>query len=130
MVHVWTDEVKLISQVYGGGQSSYAPTTSSPLVLNLGEGKIGHKIEVGSEIEMETLYKVALGSNLGGVIHSIPMKQVFNSLGTIKSQRFNLVVCVKKVFITNCRSHVRFRRIINRGGYLLLSIYHSSLARE
>ncbi|KAH7042427.1 hypothetical protein BKA57DRAFT_125160 [Linnemannia elongata] len=97
VVHVWTDEVKLISQVYGGGQSSYAPTTSSPLVLNLGEGKIGHKIEVGSEVEMETLYKVALGSNLGGVIHSIPMKQVFNSLGTIKSQRFNLVVCVKKL---------------------------------
>ncbi|KAK3830219.1 MAG: hypothetical protein JOS17DRAFT_791443 [Linnemannia elongata] len=92
VVHVWTDDIKLISQPYGGSQSSYVPTTSSPLVLNLGEGKIGHKIEVGSEVEMDTLYKVALGANLGGVIHSIPMKQVFNSLGTIKSQRFNLIL--------------------------------------
>ncbi|KAG0297603.1 hypothetical protein BGZ96_005706 [Linnemannia gamsii] len=97
VVHIWTDEVKLITQPYGGGQSSYPPTTSSPLVLNLGEGKIGHNIEVGSEVEMETMYKVALGANLGGVIHSIPMNQLFNSLGTIGSQRFNLVVCVKKL---------------------------------
>lgn len=105
---MWTDDIKLISQPYGGSQSSYVPTTSSPLVLNLGEGKIGHKIEVGSEVEMDTLYKVALGANLGGVIHSIPMKQVFNSLGTIKSQRFNLIVCVKKVTIIICCSHVTF----------------------
>ncbi|KAF8928180.1 hypothetical protein BGZ47_001769 [Haplosporangium gracile] len=97
VVHIWTDEVKLITQPYGGGQPSYTPTTSSPFVLNLSEGKIGHKIEVGSEVEMETLHKVALGANLGGVIQSIPMKQVFNSLGTIGSQRFNLVVCVKKL---------------------------------
>lgn len=102
MVHIWTDEVKLITQPNGGGQTSYAPTTSSPFVLNLGEGKIGHKIEVGSKVEMETMYKVALGANLGGVIHSIPMKQVFNSLGTIGSQRFSLAVCVKKVMGTFC----------------------------
>ncbi|KAF9909819.1 hypothetical protein EC991_007990 [Linnemannia zychae] len=97
VVHIITDEVKTNTKPYGGNQSSHLSPTSSMFHLSLSEGKVGHKIEVGSDYENETLYKVALGTNLGGVINAVSIKQVFNSLGTVGSQRFNLVVCVKKL---------------------------------
>ncbi|KAK3827060.1 MAG: hypothetical protein J3R72DRAFT_479221 [Linnemannia gamsii] len=96
VVHIITDEVKMTTKPYGGNQSSYIPSTSSMFHLSLSEGKVGHRIEVGDEYENETMYKVALGANLGGVIQSVSIKQVFNSLSSIGNQRFNLVICIKK----------------------------------
>ncbi|KAG0210784.1 hypothetical protein BGX33_004706 [Mortierella sp. NVP41] len=97
VVHIWTDEVKLNTKSYGNSQASNAPSTSSPFLLSLGEGKVGHRIEVGSEEEMANSYKVALGANLGGVVPSVSIKQVISAMGSVGSQRFNLIVCVKKL---------------------------------
>ncbi|KAG0374691.1 hypothetical protein BGX24_010075 [Mortierella sp. AD032] len=96
VVHIITDEVKMTTKPYGSNHSSYIPSTSSMFHLSLSEGKVGHRIEVGDEYENETMYKVALGANLGGVIQSVSIKQVFNSLSSIGNQRFNLVICIKK----------------------------------
>ncbi|KAG0265062.1 hypothetical protein BGZ95_003431 [Linnemannia exigua] len=97
VVHIITDEVKMNTKPYGCNKSSYIPSTSSMFHLSLSEGKVGHRIEVGNEHENDTMFKVALGANLGGVIQCVSIKQVFNSLSSIGSQRFNLVVCIKKL---------------------------------
>ncbi|KAF9119937.1 hypothetical protein BGW39_011797 [Mortierella sp. 14UC] len=99
VVHIITDEVKMNTKPYGGTrtQFTYIPSTSSMFHLSLSEGKVGHKIEDGSDYENETLYKGALGANLGGVIQAVSIKQVFNSLSSFRSQRINLAICVKKL---------------------------------
>jgi len=74
------------------------PATSSPFCLDLNEGKIGHRIELGSEVEAATMFRTALGVNFGGVVPTLSIKQVVGALGSISNQRFNMVVCVKQVF--------------------------------
>lgn len=73
------------------------PATSSPFCLDLSEGKIGHRIDLGSEAEMTTLFKTALGANIGGVVPTISIKQVVSALGSISNQRFNMIICIKQV---------------------------------
>ncbi|KAF9585384.1 hypothetical protein BGW38_002614 [Lunasporangiospora selenospora] len=100
VVHIWTDEVKLKPKQYnsvrGGAPSTSAPSTTSPFFLSLSEGKMGHKIDIGSKDEMDTLFKEALGMNAGGAIPSISIKQAISAVDSIKSQRFNMAVCIKK----------------------------------
>ncbi|KAG0256774.1 hypothetical protein BG011_004322 [Mortierella polycephala] len=97
VVHVWTDEVKLNSKPVFGNQATSTPTTTSPFFLSLNEGRVGHKIELGNEADMATLFRVALGANIGGVVPSVSIKQVMGVLSTVGQQRFNLAVCVKKL---------------------------------
>lgn len=97
MLHVWTDEVKLSTKPASGNLASSAPSTSSPFVLNLSEGKVGHRIEIGNDMEQATAFKVALEANAAGVVPSLSIKQVMSALHAINNKRFNLVVCMKKV---------------------------------
>ncbi|KAF9178254.1 hypothetical protein BGZ51_007909 [Haplosporangium sp. Z 767] len=97
VVHIWTDEVKLNSKPAFGNQTTSTPTMTSPFFLSLNEGRVGHKIELGNEMEMTTLFRVALGANIGGVVPSVSIKQAMGALSTVGHQRFNLVVCVKKL---------------------------------
>ncbi|KAF9105743.1 hypothetical protein BGX27_009480 [Mortierella sp. AM989] len=97
VVHVWTDDVKLNTKPPYGNQLSGIPTTSSPLYLSLTEGKIGHKIDFGNETEMKNLFRTGLDANVGGIVPSVSLKQVLSALSSIGNERFNLVVCVKKM---------------------------------
>ncbi|KAF9205859.1 hypothetical protein BGZ49_003414 [Haplosporangium sp. Z 27] len=97
VVHVWTDDVKLNTKPSFGNQALGAPTTSSPLLLSLTEGKIGHKIDLGNETEMVTLFKTGLDANIAGIVPSVSLKQVLSALNSIGNERFNLIVCVKKM---------------------------------
>ncbi|KAF9349828.1 hypothetical protein BGX26_011915 [Mortierella sp. AD094] len=97
VIHVLTDEVKLNTKPSLGSQASGMPTTSSPLHLNLTEGKLGHKIEFGNETEMATLFKTGLDANIAGIVPSVSLKQVLGALNSMGNERFNLVVCVKKM---------------------------------
>lgn len=84
------------------------PTTSSPFCLDLNEGRIGHRIELGSEVETTTLFRTALGVNFGGVVPTLSIKQVVGALSSIGNQRFNMVVCAKQV-LTGWESLVTYR---------------------
>ncbi|KAF8924292.1 hypothetical protein BGZ58_001956 [Dissophora ornata] len=97
VVHVWTDEVKLNTKPFSTVQGTSVPTTSSPFCLTLGEGKIGQRIDIGNETEMITLFKTALGANIGGVVACISIKQVMAALSSVGGQRFNLVICMKSL---------------------------------
>ncbi|KAF9560085.1 hypothetical protein EC968_006360 [Mortierella alpina] len=97
VLHVWTDEVKLSTKPASGNLASSAPSTSSPFVLNLSEGKVGHRIEMGNDMEQATAFKVALEANAAGVVPSLSIKQVMSALHAINNKRFNLVVCMKKM---------------------------------
>jgi len=92
-----TDEVKLNSNPATGRQAISAPSTSSPFCLNLSEGKFGHTIDVGSDDQQKSMFKHALGANAVGSIPCMPIKQIIGVIGSLKNQRFNMVVCVKKV---------------------------------
>ncbi|KAF9287049.1 hypothetical protein BGZ68_002317 [Mortierella alpina] len=97
VIHVWTDEVKLSTKPASGNLASSAPSTSSPFVLNLSEGKVGHRIQMGNDVEQATMFKIALEANAAGVVPSLSIKQVMSALHAINNKRFNLVVCVKKL---------------------------------
>ncbi|KAI8355465.1 hypothetical protein B0O80DRAFT_528664 [Mortierella sp. GBAus27b] len=97
VVHVWTDEVKINTRPVTGSQTSNMPVTSSPFCLELTEGKVGHRVDLGSEAEMESLFKSALGINIGGVVPTISIKQVIGALGSIGNQRFNMIICIKQM---------------------------------
>ncbi|KAG0209979.1 hypothetical protein BGX28_009758 [Mortierella sp. GBA30] len=97
VVHIWTDEVKMNSKLASGHQASMVPSTTSPFFLSLNEGKVGHKIELGNEVEMATMFNAAPEANAGGVVPSLSIKQVLDAFSSIGTRRFNLVVCVKKV---------------------------------
>ncbi|KAI1293284.1 hypothetical protein EDD11_008449 [Mortierella claussenii] len=108
VVHVFTDDVKLNLKPSSRGQASnIAPISSSSLCLNLSEGKLGHKIVLGDEREMATLFKTALNSNMSGVVPSVSIKQIMGTLNTSKNKCFNLVVCVKKLVSSNMISTKR-----------------------
>ncbi|KAF9983790.1 hypothetical protein BGZ75_004753 [Mortierella antarctica] len=97
VIHVWTDEVKLSTKPASGNLASSTPSTSSPFVLNLSEGKVGHRIEMGNDMEQATMFKIALEANAAGVVPSLSIKQVMSALHAINNKRFNLVVCAKKL---------------------------------
>ncbi|KAF9422057.1 hypothetical protein BGZ76_003827 [Entomortierella beljakovae] len=97
VVHIWTDDVKLNTKTSFGNRSSGVPNTTSPLHLNLTEGKMGHKIDIGNEEEMRTMFKTALDINVGGIVPSLSLKQVLGAVNSVSNERFNLVVCVKKM---------------------------------
>ncbi|KAF9964341.1 hypothetical protein BGZ70_006602 [Mortierella alpina] len=97
VIHVWTDEVKLSTKPASGNLASSTPSTSSPFVLNLSEGKVGHRIAMGNDVEQATMFKIALEANAAGVMPSLSIKQVMSALHAISDKRFNLVVCVKKL---------------------------------
>ncbi|KAF9941412.1 hypothetical protein BGZ65_003602 [Modicella reniformis] len=97
VVHVWSDDIKLNTWSSTSAQTAHPPSTSSSFCLNLSEGRIGHKIDLGNEVEMATLFKTALGANIGGVVPSISIKQAIGALNSIGHQRFNMIVCTKQV---------------------------------
>ncbi|KAF9953671.1 hypothetical protein BGZ72_005249 [Mortierella alpina] len=97
VIHVWTDEVKLSTKPTSGTLAYSTPSTSSPFVLNLSEGKVGHRIEMGNDMEQTTMFKIALEANAAGVVPSLSIKQVMSALHAINNKRFNLVVYVKKM---------------------------------
>ncbi|KAI7821412.1 hypothetical protein BC939DRAFT_478391 [Gamsiella multidivaricata] len=74
VVHIWTDDVKINTKPSMGNHAASAQATSSPLCLNLSEGKVGHRIDFGCKAEMATLFRTALGANAGGVVHSVIIK--------------------------------------------------------
>ncbi|KAG0054922.1 hypothetical protein BGZ83_010047 [Gryganskiella cystojenkinii] len=94
VVHVVTDEVKLNTSPGPATQST--PSTSSPFLLNLSEGKFGHRIDLGGE-EESNRFRTALGANAGGTVPSISIRQIISALNSIGNHRFNLVVCVKEI---------------------------------
>ncbi|KAG0301464.1 hypothetical protein BGZ98_008336 [Dissophora globulifera] len=99
VVHIWTDDVKINTSTNSAtvGLTARGPATSSPFCLSLSENKIGHRIDLGSEVEMASMFKTALGANAGGIVSCVSIKQVLSALQAIGGQRFNLVICVKKM---------------------------------
>ncbi|KAG0337510.1 hypothetical protein BG004_007613 [Podila humilis] len=88
VVHIWTDTVKPKKPSFGNHASAPSATTS-PFALNLSEGKVGHKIELGNEQEQASLFKTALGTNPGGAISAMSISQITGALDSLGGQRVN-----------------------------------------
>ncbi|KAF9973618.1 hypothetical protein BGZ73_003140 [Actinomortierella ambigua] len=96
LIHVWTDDVKLNATDSMDG--STVPSTTSPLVMTVSEGKHGHQIVSGSPEENEALFRTALGVNAGGIIQSFHLEQLLGAGDSLhQQQRLHLPVLVKKV---------------------------------
>lgn len=93
-MHVWTDDVKPKSKPSFG---NFSPSTSSPLILTLSEGKAGHKVVPGNDQEQATMFRTALGVNSGGIVGAVHIRNIVDAVKTPEHQRGNVVVCVKKV---------------------------------
>ncbi|KAF9376166.1 hypothetical protein CPB97_011000 [Podila verticillata] len=94
VVHVWTDDVKPNNKPSFG---NYSPSTSSPLMLTLSEGKAGHKVVPGNDQEQATMFRTALGVNSGGIVGVVYIRNIVVAVKTPEHQRGNVVVCVKKL---------------------------------
>ncbi|KAF9897641.1 hypothetical protein BX616_005232 [Lobosporangium transversale] len=98
VVHIFTDDVKLNGSLSYCEQNNGKVTySSSPLCLNLTEGKVGHRIVLGNEAEMATLFKNALNANVGGVVPSVSIKQAVALSDLGKNEPFHMIVGLKKL---------------------------------
>ncbi|KAF9419290.1 hypothetical protein BGZ94_009458 [Podila epigama] len=102
VVHVWTDTVKPKNKAMAiNSNANPSAASTSPLSLNLCEGKVGHKVELGSAHEQTTMFRTAVGASPGGVVSALSIRQIVSSVQTLGNQRINLVVCVRKVLPTS-----------------------------
>ncbi|KAG0269242.1 hypothetical protein DFQ27_004304 [Actinomortierella ambigua] len=105
LIHVWTDDVKLSTT--DSMDSSTVPSTTSPLVMAVNEGKHGHQIVLGSPEENGALFRTALGVNAGGIIDSFHLDQLLGAGDSLhQQQRPDLLVLVQKIGV---ESQVRTR---------------------